>query len=303
MLNRKIKIITCVFSFLVLFGFAETVQAAVSIDVSGTHDHMFSNDNIYPGWTDSHAINIKNTSNNSEVVDVYANFEITDNSNLTKKIHLYVIRESDNKYMLGGLGDRITLDGADGNKIFIDRLNAGKDNDYKIKFRFDSDAGNEYQNLNTDFNINLRFESDEVSGGGTPLPREVSGQTPQEEVQGVYTPEEESPNQGEQLGAESEKICSGWPQWAWILALLVYAGVLARYLRRGYIQEKIVWKFAVIWTMVTAASWYFFDKCLEYKWFLYSFIIIAIASYFIYLRMLRKKTRKMELPAGPEEQK
>ncbi|MFA6048024.1 MAG: hypothetical protein WCV59_03125 [Parcubacteria group bacterium] len=294
MLGRKIKIITYAFFFSILFGFAGAAQAAVSLDVSGVHDHMFSEDNIYPGWTDSHTVNVKNTSDGSEVIDVYATFDITDNSDLTKKIHLYVIREADNKYMLGGVGDRITLDEADGDRIFIDRLDAGESEDYKIKLRFDSDAGNEYQELSSDFDIDLGFESDEVPGGGTPLPKVVSGEKPPEEVAGVSTPEEGAENQGAQLGAET--TCQSWPQWIWIVAILAYALILLKYLQNNYKAEKMVWKFGLVWTVAAVTFWYFRDKCREYQWFLYGSIIIAVASYFIYLWMLKKKVKSGTLP-------
>ena len=94
--------------------------------------------------------------------------------------------------------------------------------------------------------------------------------------------------------------CKYWPFWVWILALVIFTLNFWRNARKNYKAEKYKWIFPLIWTIIAVAFWYFFDKCREYRWFLYGSIIIAIASHFIYLGMLKRKVKKNFPPDLPE---
>jgi len=216
--------------------FVSPALAARSIDVSGASDHMLSADNIYPGFSTDETVEVTNTGD--EPVDVYFKFDLDGDDFLADKLKLYVMRTSDYSYRVGGSGDRMTLDDADGDELFIDRLSVGEDQDYKIKISFDKNAGNEYQDKEADFDIKMGFEA-EATPANPPLRPGFTGEAPEEEVAGVSTPSgEENEGEEELAGAESEKTCQSWPIWVWIMVIIIYAIILTIYLQKNYKNQK-----------------------------------------------------------------
>jgi hypothetical protein len=196
---------------------------------------------------------------------------------------------------------------------------------YKLIFTFNPDAGNDYQNKKTVFDLAVGINAQESNGNGggggggggghhhgggggggggnNAVPAVtnalfngaglVAG-TAGVNVNGPNQPEvkgEATPEPGITEGA-STAACQGWPKWIWIVALLAYAAVLLKYLSKNYKAGKLAWKFALVWTLAAVAFWYFFDHCRGYQWFLYGTVIVVIASYFIYLWRLKKKIGK-----------
>ena len=80
-----------------------------------------------------------------------------------------------------------------------------------------------------------------------------------------------------------------------ILALIIFAAVFLNDTKKNYKDNKYGWKFALGWTILAVAFWYFFDVCREFKWFLYGSIIIAIVSHLIFLNLLKKKPKKLKV--------
>ena len=249
------------------------VEFSDGTDIDG--DEIFDEDNIYPGWEKSKTIRVQNE-HPSEDADLYFTFDVNGDKKLAEKLKLYVIKVANDDYRIGGEGDRWTLE---------------------IKIKFDKDAGNEYQGLETDFDIDFQIESGEAGSGteGEILAGEgrvVSGNPPAEEVQGATT--EEGGQGGGEIAGQEEK-CQSWPKWVWILALAIFAGIFGYDARKNYVREEYGWKIALLWTALAVGFWYYFDKCREFQWFLYGAIIIAIAGHFLYLYLLRKKVKTPKL--------
>ncbi|MFZ2882717.1 MAG: hypothetical protein WA019_06610, partial [Candidatus Moraniibacteriota bacterium] len=139
------------------------VEYPVGTNIDG--DDIFDADNIYPGWQDSKTIRVKNRSTTDDT-NLYFKFDVNGDKKLAKKLKLYVIRTSDNDYRIGGAGDRWNLKEADDESLYVDNLSTGESERYKIKIKFDEDAGNEYQGLKTKFDIDFTIES-ENAGAGT----------------------------------------------------------------------------------------------------------------------------------------
>lgn len=290
--------------FLVLFSLgiffvAPKALAADEIDVEypvGTNiggDNIFDEDNIYPGWSETKTIRVRNASTTDDV-NLYFTFAIDGNTKLAEKLKLYVVRVSNGSYRIGGAGDRWTLKEADDENLYVDKLDrAGGVNDsrrYEIKIKFDEGAGNEYQKLETDFDIDFAIESEAATEGLTETEilaaqgRTVTGAPPA--VEGITAEAgEEAPGV-----AGVETVCSEWPLWVWILLLIIYAAVFNYSSFRQGLENKIHWFFPALETAVIFALWYFFEKCRLYHWYPYAIVIIALISYFIYLPWFRKKS-------------
>lgn len=194
---------------------------------------------------------------------------------------------------------------------------------YQILFAFDPTAGNDFQLKSTTFDVAIGIYSsntqaqeddDDDDGDGhnrhhrravttsvapTLLSTGVQGTTG-----GTDTTEEQQAVKGEEkisggeISGEENAQCRYWPLWVWILSIVVFALNFWRNARKNYKEEKYKWIFPLIWSIAAVLFWYYFDKCREYRWFLYGSIIIAIASHFIYLWVLKKKIKNRTLPVS-----
>ncbi len=268
------------------------VQAKDKIDAeypSGTNlngKKIFNESNIYPGWSKTKIIRVNNDSGNDAGdegtdVNLYFNFDVKGDKTLAEKLKLYVVRIADNNYRIGGTGDKYTLRSADNKNLYVDRLSATKGKEYKIKIVFDREAGNEYQNLETLFNIDFTVESEEVGGqteeeiltaqgrtvtggagddesvGNTPSPPPGGGST-----LGVS---EEGENNGQVAGAET---CRSWPLWVWILVLIIFGGAsLLNNKKYTLVNFKKHFGLQTGMVILLIVFWYFFDECRNYRWF------------------------------------
>jgi len=336
--TNKIKISIAIavltFCFLILPARAK----AANISVTFGTGFPISETNIAPGQTFSRTFSVTNTSDSDQ--DLMINF--TDQAgnwhtgtNDVENMISVQLQEPDGTIpavMPNGKTSELLSDLYKYSQAFnFDTLLKTEKNigyNYKLIFTFNPDAGNEYQNKKTVFDLSVGINAQESGsdngGGGGGGHRhhhhnngngngngnrngnnrpggiinalfnraglvagtgEVNGQN-QPEVKGEATPEP-----GITEGA-STTACQGWPKWIWIVVLLAYAAILLRYLGKNYKAEKLAWKFALVWTLAAVAFWYFFDHCREYQWFLYGIVIIVIASYFIYLRQMKKKIGK-----------
>jgi hypothetical protein len=220
-------IVVSFFASFVLTGNAIAGNVVTNISGDGK---IFNLDNIYPGYVESQTITIQNTSDPGEIVDIYFNFNVTGGSTLADQLRLYVIRDG-GSYRIGGTGDRMSLKEADDQgQLYVNRLTAGQDEDYEIKIRFDEDAGNAFQNLETEFDIDFNITS-QTASGPEPVRAGFTGQAPLEEVAGAeITNEEVTDGEGasEVLGEENQisnqPIWSQW--WFWLSTLGVF-GLLA----------------------------------------------------------------------------
>ena len=288
--------------FLVFMSLGNTARADDEIDVEFLNgenvdgDDIFDENNIYPGWEESETIRVENESTTDDT-NLYFTFDVNGDKKLAKKLKLYVIRTADDSYRIGGEGDRWTLEEADEKELYTDKLSAGESERYKINIKFDKDAGNEFQGLETDFDIDFQIESENAGSGteGAILASEgrtgFTGDEPTEEVAGVETGGGEG---GGEIAGEENK-CQSWPMWVWILAMAVFAGIFSADARRNYLKEDYGWKFAGLWTALAVGFWYYFDKCREFGWFWYGSIITAIVLHYAFLYYLKKKIKAPNL--------
>jgi hypothetical protein len=274
------------------------VEYPVGTNLNG--GEIFEVKNILPGWEESKTIRVENDSETDDV-NLYFTFDVNGDKKLAEKLKLYVIRLEDGSYRIGGSGDRYTLKKADDERLYVGRLSATKGKQFKIKIVFDKKAGNEYQGLEAKFDIDFRIES-VVAGAETEdeiLTGEgrtgFTGTEPTEAEEEAEVQGEESSGGGESGGIEGEEDkCQSWPMWVWILSLVVFAGVLVLNEWKNYKKEEYGWKFTFFWTILAVAFWYYFDKCREFHWFLYTSIAISIIYHFIYLHFLKKRISEPE---------
>ena len=216
-------------------------------------------------------------------------------------------------------------------EILIGPLPAGSSKKYKFVVLFDKNAGNEFQGATTVFDIVIGYRgSDIVTPGDNDDDGDNNGEKKKKKkkkkdnvisvpveltntffdqgtgglIQATPTPAvggvqgEESTN-GEGTGtgeiAGEKNKCQSWPKWIWILALVIFAGIFGADARKNYVREEYGWKVALLWTVLAVGFWYYFDKCREFQWFLYSSIILAIVSHFSYLYFLRRKIGKVDV--------
>ncbi len=221
------------------------VEHPVNTNLNGKK--IFRVDNIYPGWSSSKLMRIGNKSS-TDKVDLYIMFDAKGDKKLAEKLKIYVIRQKDGSYRVGGTGDHWTLKTADEKRLYIDTLDPQEKKQYQIKIVFDKNAGNEYQRLKAKFNLEFRIKGKTSRGntasqilaeqgrgnftGQAPANNERNNNQTEEnsneagsEVKGEESNSSENNTKGETKGAMTE-ICHHWPWWVWLLAALIYGGVL-----------------------------------------------------------------------------
>ncbi len=275
------------------------VEHPVGTNLNG--DHLFKAENIYPGWSKSVILRVRNK-NETDKVNLYFNFDARGDKKLAEKLKLYVIRIKDGSYRIGGTGDHWTLKQADEDSLYVDRLDPGEATQYKVKIKFDKDAGNEYQGLEAKFNIDFELESQTAEAGVTEAENEqeilanqgrenFTGNAPAEEGEENATENGENENSnvaganeaenGKALGEETG--CHSLPRWVWILATLAFAGLSlfsTQKTKKERIKQHFTWQLAGV--VGAIVLWYLFDKCQYYKWFPVATIVIGILNHLYY---------------------
>ncbi len=286
------------------------VEYPVSHDLDG--GDIFNEENIYPGWSKKKEFTVENESVESEV-DLFLQIDLKDGEKLAKELKLYIIRDDDNSYRIGGAGDKWDLEDADDEGyLYFDRLDEGEEEQYEIKIKFDKDAGNEFQGLETEFDIDFKIEGEEVEEGVSEedvfasqgrvvtgeAPADETGEEPEEEpeVQGEYeeAPELSTYDKSDQpatdvKGTSSE--CVSWPPfWVWIIALvtIIVSLIISDY--RNFRRREYGWKFDLFLMITAVLLWYFFDNCKIHLWFLFGSLASGVLIHATYLALLKKVT-------------
>jgi len=283
-----------IFLNILFFGlvfFAGTVRAADQIDVEypvGTNingNNIFHADNIAPGWEDSKTIRIRNESVTDDT-NLYLTFNLKDGKKLAEKLKLFVVREADNSYRIGGTGDRWTLGKADDEKLFTDKLSKGESEKYKIKIRFDESAGNEYQGLESKVDIDFTIESENAGAGTAAQILASEGRSGFTGAEPAVLGEQSVPPTEEVAGEENCKPVS-WIMFA--LLLLAYAILLNYNLWHRFKQQlRPRWQWEAVLMVAALVAWFYLDRCNTNRWFIYAVIIAGFISYLTYLQFLRK---------------
>lgn len=277
-----------------------SAQAAGLIKVDFEDDPIFEIDNFYPGMSVSKDVTVKNEDTVER--DLYVTMDGMDNSDFADQINFYVIKKSSGKFFVGGSGDKMTLkDMDDDGSAFVERIVAGDSTDYEIRVKLKTNTGNEFQKEKIDsFEVGLAF----YDLPNPPAPPYRSGQLPggneEGEVEGVESEgSEQQSEQGQEItgtvyGEETE--CHGWPLWAWIVAIIVYAIIFLWSLFNNFKdhvkERKIRWGWPLLFVIGVFLFWYNFDKCQQYKWFAISVLAGSAVIYFYYLRLFRKSLAK-----------
>lgn len=304
-----------------LFGLflAGKAEAANPLELQ-MNDPLFQVSNAAPGESFSSPVTLLNHGDHRETFQ----FEIDVKTNPEKLAeHLFFKVADGNGNCLYGCGGNVSLAYLDRREPDIAKVSPHSTTYYNFILTFDPDAGNEFQDTETSFDMKLGFEGTVtrrhrrggnggggnggtntnpqglVGGAATSLAGVISGggqdqggeNFPSGEVQG-----EENPGPGEVAGASTE-TCHGWPFWVWVLALVAYfSAFLWRTFDRIKVQvekRKIRWKWQAGFAAAAIAFWYFFDKCREYAWFAILAAVGGAAVYLSYLYLFRKDIRKI----------
>lgn len=313
-MNTIIKKIGFLTGIIVLLGFAGGAQAQSAetdlpgmIDVefdSGINingDKIFDVEGIAPGQKVTKNIQIQNK-HASDEVRLYMWFDVKGDKFLADELKIYVIRD-DGSYRVGGSGDHYTLAGAnDEDYLYINRLDPGESEKYKVRVKLDEEAGNEYQGEETRFHIKFKIEQVEDEATDDEVfdaqGRTVSGNEP--EVAGATTTATETGTSSEgQNGrvvgltktvegavAGVQSVCQGWPLWAWIILLVVTIGIVLL-IGSGASALHLFWHLVPV--IAAVVLWYFFDQCREHTWFLYTLGFVWLITEIILYTIARKK--------------
>ncbi len=296
--------------------FASSARAEDKISVKlndsdGEHlqgNELFKADNIYPGWSSSKTIYVKNKSETYET-DLYFMLDVHEGGDaeekLSKKLKLYVTRLGSNKSVrIGGSNDRFTLNSADEEDLFLDRLSKDAGKRYTIKIKFDEDAGNEFQGLSTNFDIDFTIKAiinpsqtitTILTNQDRIVPAEDLTQAEADtEVLGDKTPTmldkgAEAENDGKVEGASTD--CKNTEKQPWIIALVILALVLGANTFKRIKEDSYGWKFDVLAVAILLIAWYLLETCHLLRWVPFSAIAIGVVIH-LGLPFLYPKTKK-----------
>jgi hypothetical protein len=264
---------------------------------------VVSEKNIYPGWSEQRKVRVQNESE-TDTVDLYIKFKDVSGKKLAGKIKIYVIR-NDGSYRLGGTGDHWTLKKASGKNFYIDKLDPQESKHYKIKFVFDKNAGNEYQDISSKFDVRLKIEGEKsttseeeilISQERSTFTGEPPADEPGEEIESEESPATQE-GSGEILGVsdseEPKDQCQSWPLIKWVLALIAYLGILNfNNFYRVEFDQRVRWFWQLIFTILIVVVWTIFDECRLYTWFPTVSIFTGLASYMLYLGKIGAKFKQ-----------
>jgi len=269
-----------------------------------TNGKIFNATNIYPGWSESKIIRIKNESE-TDNANIYFKFETKNHCELEKKLKLYVIRVNDKNYRIGGTGDHWTIKEADGKNLYIDKLEPQEKKYYKIKVKFEEQSGNEYQNLSFKFDLDFKIKSD----ASNETEEEILASQNRTNFTGTFSENktedtvaennlENQKDSGEILGASileegTQKQCQSWPLIKWILALITYLGILNfNNFYKIEKDQKTRWFWQLTFTMLAIVIWTIFDECRYYSWFPTVTLLTGLMSYMLYLGKIGSEFKK-----------
>ena len=265
---------------------------------------IFDFTNILPGWQEKKTIRVENDSETDDI-NLFFTIDLKGDKKLAEELKLYVIRVENGSYRIGGPGDRDDLKKADEEELYMDRLSATKGKEYRIKIKFDEDAGNEYQNLEAKFDIEFEIESRVATEDET----EEDILTDQGRVLGLTEnlPEEEAEVLGENTpiiseeGAGSENAgdvkgtsttCENTKKLPWVLALIVLAIALIANTWKHVELSDYGWKFDTAGVTALVATWYLLENCHALYWVPLSAIGIGIVVHFALPSLLEMLGRK-----------
>jgi len=123
---------------------------------------LFSENNIYPGYSVSQVFSVDNNRNGPCHLTFKADSLSKVPDILSQKI-LINISGINNDYSLVNYSLNDLLDPAK-SSVSLGHINKNIENKYSWSATFDKDANNEYQSLTSNFNINFNFECDEETG-------------------------------------------------------------------------------------------------------------------------------------------
>jgi len=281
-------------------GGMSSVQAADEIDVNWEDEPLFEVDAIAPGDKTTKNARVQND-HATESADLYFKIFLNSDKELAEQLRFYLIDKSSGKYLIGGPGDRFNLKKlAEEGNVFVERLDPGESNRYKVKVKFDKDAGNEFQGRKTEFDIKFKLVSETAEPGSSiPLRAGVpAGGTEGAEEDGTVegaetetdepiTTESDNSDKNTPTGitAGVKDACSSWPLWAWILLLVAFTAIFNI---KKLTQNEALYKNArfiqIAALIISLIIWYLFDVCREYIWVAITLIIIAIISSIILKR-------------------
>lgn len=172
---------------------------------------LFNEDNIYPGWSNSYTLRIKNRGLKAAYYTVGLEFEENpDNVKLSDVLSLRVVRDNrDNTYRFTDLIDKPLQDKT--------RIGAGEVHTFYFTLSMDHEAGNEYMNLSLDAVLTVAAElvsepedPGNNNGGGGDGPGTTDpdpGEDPEEpetpDDPGSEEPGTDEPEPGETPGGQS----------------------------------------------------------------------------------------------------
>jgi hypothetical protein len=294
------KYITYIFTFVAVAAVSLTAvpvqaQSLTDFDWHGDRNPTLEKKNMAPGDTAEHAIGV--SSEATDPLDVYINLDRASgfDDDFAEQLKFYVIDRSSGKYLVGGSGDRMNLkEAVEDGDIFIERLDAGDDNTYVVKVRFDKEAGNEYQDRSTKFDITMEISGELTEGGDVQdapyRPGQLAGgnEAPEGEVLGIEdvrdegageTGDNENIDTGVVLGAEDMQCRDQWSWWVWAILAVIFGGLF----NFARVTRTPRWRhvFRIVSVLGALGIWYFYDNCHSYWWFLVAAAMIAAVSIFL----------------------
>ncbi|MDR3558944.1 MAG: hypothetical protein P4L62_03220 [Candidatus Pacebacteria bacterium] len=312
---------------------ATTSDGAFSLNYASP---LFDVQNAAPGGEYAAPITVTNNSNDTQDLQLQLNIT-ADPKTLADSLDLSVADGNGN--CLWGCGNDQKISALDNSEITFSNIPGGATKNYELVLLFSSEAGNDLQNATMAFDLALGFPGSVPSGPSHHSSHHSSdndhnsgphastthvlgaaiglgsnaGPTGKPLVLGGTVNENPTDNNsgnsdgnvahaagpGEIQGV-SVSQCHGWPEWAWVLALIIFFLIFSEDLRRKYKKEKVGWKSPLLWIVTAIAFWYIFDVCQAARWFLYCVIIFGILGYSAYLEAIRRRM-KLENPGVESE--
>jgi hypothetical protein len=303
-------------AILSFFSLAFYAQASSPISVSGLESPIMA-ENLAPGETITRDFSA--VKNNDSGQDLMISFEETAGSNLSDRIQARIKYLGDGSFAQfpNGSNTETLSDLFKENSFIFDSLAgpAGTKFDYQLRFTFDLEAGNEFQNRKTVFDLSVGIDAverkgdNDNDGGGDNDRHRRKNNAAQEQpenlaiqnLQGAETISgPDISNSEEQIGERVEgkaasvagtgaETCRSIPKIWFILALFSYILLLQHWLfRKINYSPKFKWFPESFLTALALIFWIRFDICRTNAWFMYLVLLSGLMIYLAYLRALKK---------------
>jgi hypothetical protein len=265
-------------------------MASNELSLSPKGDGFLYAENIAPGMVVRRVLRVHNKG--TETADLFLKVTRVEAALFASYLDWYVRDKESGKLLMGGYGDRFTLQSlSQAEDAFVDRLAADESKQLEISVRVNTALGNEFQGKTLSFDLRYALRAESGSKKKPPLRQGVSlggtGVTSEEDFL-KYTLQEDK---GEVKGVEQSVVditppCRALLVWQQSLLVVIFAAgfLFGRKVEYAMGRRSSLWK--GLWILSALVTWFELDECRSTLWMPCVLLLVALL---LWQKRIKKK--------------